>query len=66
MLRDGIVQISSDVCMAKTVFLNLELIEKMVEPVSWAIQNDSTAFNKVNDKHELNMYLAPCTVTYVI
>ena len=48
MLSDGIVQISSDVCLAKTVFLNLELTEKLVEPLSWAIQNDSTAFNKVN------------------
>ena len=55
-LRDGMIQISSDVCLAKTTFLNVELIEKILEPLSWAIQNDYSIIRKVY-KIELHCHL---------
>ena len=47
MLKDGMLQTVSDFCLARTTFLNTELIEKIVEPLSWAIQNDYSIIRKV-------------------
>ena len=53
MLKDGMLQTVSDFCLARTTFLNTELIEKIVEPLSWAIQNDYSIIRKVQLKELL-------------
>ena len=59
-LRDGIVRNASDVCLANIIFLNIELAEKIVEPLSWATQNDGAIIHKVyarNNYSMLSVYL---------
>ena len=46
-LRDHIVQYSSEVCLSKFLFLNIETVESVIEPLSWAIQNDSCLIKQV-------------------
>ena len=51
-LKDGIVQNASDVCLANVIFLNIEMTEKILEPLSWAIQNDCAIIGKVYKKEK--------------
>ena len=50
-LQDGFVKMASEICLAKSMFVNDTVGKKLLEILSWANQNDGRIIKQVHFKY---------------